>query len=733
VGLLSAAALISIFIKRRVIQVPAIRVAGLVVGLMCWLVLTLAFSRFFSISLTELAEWLTYGLTFFAIVAGAGRRQGPVLILAAIVFGCTILAITGLFEYRDVRAIDPTWRVFSSWTPNSLAGILSMGLLLALGLSMFLERWASLLFWCCAIAMSFCIVLTQSRGGLLSLGAGLLVLSFFAVSWRASIEQAMANMVRVGSVVLLMAGFAGLIVLSSRRPIAAAVATPGFVLAQQTTPTPAPATSPLSRMKMESGEQSTGFRTNLWKGAIKLISQNLLGTGIGTYRFESAKPGLTTQTHLTHNTYLQLGVEGGWLALLGFPALVVLWMLEVSRGSYRALRPKNFIRAAAFVALVAVALWKINVLGPNLTTGLALMGAAGFWLYLEAFRGSANLVPRQNILRAAIIAAVICALVDNLFDSGLYSFGIGWVFFALLGLGLVEAADGVAPEFIPKLPRYLVIVGATMSALILFHAGVVETVRARARFERDSNGSFGAESGALALAHIATSLAPYDGENWRLLASLEPSTMDHNFALRRAAELHPNTRNLRAYGIALMDERDFPRAEAMLNKALEQDPNNLLTLSRLLDSYMKENDLENATEMAKRMARIEDTDYFKVRSLPELVPVETFAARTLIASTTRDPQERLAQLEKAVDGYQQYLHKTVPVLLQMAKSDPSNPNREDIQFGGESLKLARSKMAQATESAQFLADTYRQMKRPADAQRADAMAQEFAAVANGTS
>jgi tetratricopeptide (TPR) repeat protein len=185
--------------------------------------------------------------------------------------------------------------------------------------------------------------------------------------------------------------------------------------------------------------------------------------------------------------------------------------------------------------------------------------------------------------------------------------------------------------------------------------------------------------------------------------------------------------------MALMDERDFPRAEAMLNKALEQDPNNLLTLWRLLDSYMKENDLENATEMAKRMARIEDTDYFKVRSLPELVPVETFAARTFIASTTRDPQERVAQLEKAVEGYQQYLHKTVPLLTQMAKSDPSNPNREDIQFGGESLKLARSKMTQATEAAQFLADTYRQMKRPADAQRVDAMTQEFAAVANGAS
>ena len=74
-------------------------------------------------------------------------------------------------------------------------------------------------------------------------------------------------------------------------------------------------------------------------------------------------------------------------------------------------------------------------------------------------------------------------------------------------------------------------------------------------------------------------------------------------------------------------------------------------------------------------------------------------------------------------GYQLYLQHTVPQIMLMARTDPN------VQYGGETVPLARFKMQKGAQIAAVLADTYKQLKRPADQARAEQAEQEFLRVA----
>lgn len=727
IGLLTVGSLVVLVAKRRVFQVPVVRIGGPLLAFLGWLVVTLAFSRFQSISIVELSEWLVYGAGFFAVVACIGRRQGPVALFSAIVVACSLLGLMGLGEYRTQGTIDPTWRIFATWTPNSLAGILAIGFVLAMGLCIQVRGALSALPWCGGICIFSALLLTGSRGGLLACSVGLVILAALSTFWNSDAASKVGGVVKIVS----CAGLASLLVLLlvsrvTKNPQVASNPSP-FRLVQDTTP-PA-AASPFARMKTETGEQSGEFRLNLWRGAVKLIASNPVGTGVGTYRFSSAKSGLTTQTHLAHESYLQLGVEAGWLGLLFLPVFIVLWLLEMVRGSFKAPDGWSVLRTAVFELALVGLLARAHLLENRALAAAALVGGFLLWGFIELSRGRAKVSNDQNLLRAAVIAAVGAVAVDNLFESGLYSFGIGWCFFALLGVGMLLAVDGVAPELVPRAPKLCAVGGAILVALILLHGGIVEAVRARTRYERSEALKFPPSEAPVAyaraadLAKLAVSLNRGDGESWRLVASVTPAKYERGEALQKAADLHPNARNLRAYADYLTDEGDNPGAIRYLQRALQDDPNNLLTLSRLVEAYVANRDEESARVTAERIVAIEQTPYFTVRSLPDIVPIETYAARAFLAVNNPDPSFKIEQLEKAVAGYQLYLGRTVPMLRAMSGGDPG------LQFGGENFNAARSKMGEAAKTAELLVTTYRQLKRPKDAARVAAIERQFAQVA----
>lgn len=740
IGLIVVAAAILTLARRQVFQIPFLRVSVPLLGFMAWLICTLAFTSFMSVSLVALAEWLIYGIVFFTVVSTAGRRRGTSMILMALVIGCALVAIKGLFEYGTERHIDPTWRVFSTWAnPTSLAGMMAIGMMLGLGLAIMDEDITSALPWTCALAMGCCIMVTDARGGILSMLGGIVCLTGFVCFWAPK-NQARLGVIKIGSVLLLALLFGRWVhpTAGASHSNVAQIKSP-YVLASQTTQaTPAP---PPAAAATVATEQSSQFRFLLWRGALKLIKENGLGYGMGTYRFESARPGLTTETQLAHNTYLQIGVEAGVLGFVLFLVFLGAWMFEVVRGCYLAIRPISLLRifgtiVASYLLFAIVGLISHVEVFPS--NSQKIIGACGFglvWLYVEFFRKSPDLMSKQNVLRACIIAAVVAMLFDNVLESGLYSFGIGVSAFIILGLGLIQSADGIAPEFIPKSMRAGAGVIAFLAAITLLHAGAVETLRSRGRYELSNAvaSGFGSQDSveglktANEIADKALDLAPLgidrtDGENWRLKANVEEAPFNAVIDLRKAAEWAPNTRNLRALGLAMLMQQDYQAAILNFNLALEKDPNNLLTLPKLRDAYWAAGQQEKAIETAQRTVNVENTPYFKVRSLPQLIPVETYEARAFLAAQTKDLNQRAVLLEQAVAGYQLYLQSTVPLIMQLAQTDPS------AQYGGENVASARYKMTAAAQYAKQLADTYRQLKKPSEEARAYAMQQGFAKV-----
>ncbi len=737
VGLFISAAFISILVKRKVFQVPLVRVSVPLMLFLGWLIASLAFTQFFSVTLVVVCEWLIFGIAFFAVIAAAGRRRGTFILIASIVAGCTAVAVKGLCEYGAERAADPTWRVFSTWAnPTSLAGMLGIGIMLAIGLAIYIHGVNSAIPWTCGLAMACCMMVTDSRGGIYSMLVGLVCLGGLAVFWGATKEESKTSLIKIGSILILAMLFgrwAHPVAGMGHTATTAQIKSP-YVLAGQTRPSVQPAAAAPDNAPRD---QSAGFRILLWKGAWQLMKSNPVGYGFATYRFESARPGLTTETQLTHNTYLQIGVEAGFLGLLFFVSFLVLWLYEMIRGCYLPLRPISFLRMGGalvgfYLVLEILRRFAHVELFPTPTFKIVALGGAGVvWLYVEASRKMANLANKQNILRACIIAAVICCLADNLFESDLYCFGIGVTAFILMGLGLIQATDGIAPEFIPRLPRAIGVSGSVLVALLLLHGGVVETLRSLGRFERDSGLSLPLTSQESVedisksnqLAESAIALAPYDGENWRLKGNVDATAFDSAKDFKQAAELHPNVRNLRAYGIALLQEGDPNGAVPYFNDALELDPYNLLTLARLLDAYSMSHEEEKAMETAKRTVAVEDTDYFKIRSLPDLIPVETYNAHAYLGSKATNLPDRASEFEKAVAGYQLYLQHTVPLIMQMAQTDPH------AVYGGESVVSAKDKMKNGAQIAAALADTYKKMNRPADESRARQAEQAFLQIA----
>lgn len=388
-------------------------------------------------------------------------------------------------------------------------------------------------------------------------------------------------------------------------------------------------------------EQSAGFRLLLWKGALDLVKKNPAGYGIGSYAFESARSGRNTQTVYAHQAFLQLAVEGSFV----LPALLLL-------------------------------------------SGI-------LWIRL-VFRGWRKLPAERQLLQAGIFSAVSAVIAHSLVDSDLYYFGIGLSFFVLLGLGLLLSGDAVAPEFAPKPVRLIGTLGGAFVALLLLYVGYVEYGRSEARTLLAGRDLLGAQQKLDGIRGIA----PFDGEAWYLTARTSTSPDALRNAAERAAEYKPTPRIHRFLAQVYEAQGRVPEAMAQLRYALMRDPNNLSALSMLAQFNEKiGNELEWKSTL-QRLIKVEDTDYFKIRSVPELVFTQTYEARVLLARKVAG-REKIALLRPAIDGYLDYVRRTVPSIKRQTQGNPNG------DFSGETVELAKTKLQFAAEAARELAAAYR--------------------------
>lgn len=568
-GLLVLGSLFWSLCSRYVLQAPTIRVGAPLVGFFGLLAFSVSLSNFGMVSLASLAEWLVYGAAFFAVILSSGRVAGPRMLISSLFAGCVFVALWGILEYSSR---PPDWRIFASWQhPNVLAGMLTIGLMLGLGLTATYERVAALAAGAGTGAIAFALVLTQSKGGVLAAAFGVLVL-FYLLARRVPGK----SLARAAAPLIVAAALVGALTFRSA----------------------ADGGSPLGRVASagQTQEQSAGVRINLWKTSLALIKGNGAGYGLNTFQFYSAKPGLVMSgVQLAHNSFLQIAVEAGPLALIMFAgfAIILLW---------------------------------------------------------ELLRSSRKMPPENAALRSGVVAALLASGAHSMFDSDLYHIGIGVAFFLLCAIGLQLSADGVIPELAPKPTRLLVAAMAGVACLLLIYTETVGILKARINGDIALKDFEGAKSGVEAL----TALAPLDGEARYMgyrLASTQSEAMD---SLQAAIRLRPATKYIRALA-GMQFEAGRPKvALSTLESVFYWDPNNLPARYMRLKILDRLGDKEGARVAAKWLAGSINQPFFKTRALPEQVPLEPYRANVYLADRTTNTADEIARLRAAVQGFRDY-------------------------------------------------------------------------------
>lgn len=580
-------------------------------------------SKFQFVSLRIWFEWLGYLVGLAATVACAGRRTGVVILLSALVAGCAVAALQGVSEYSATRAADPTHRIFANWNnPNALGGVLLLGLFPATSLLFSKQRISKIAAAASFLAIFVALILTQSKGALwIAMPVGVITMSVMLVG-RLGIFRAAAFLVII--------------------PIFGALLYVGIQSAS-TSPGSVPRESRLVDASATS-TQSEGVRKLLWQSAIDIGLKQPLGVGIGAFRYMSAKPGYTNQTHFAHNSLLQIFAEGGWAALF------------------------------------------------------AALAAFGFWAS-DFFRGGRSVDAQTAYLRAGILGAIVAVGTHSMIDSDLHFFGIGFLFFVLMGIGLQASADGSNPELMPFGARAFAAGFALLVALVLAYFGVVEYQKARFLYALQTRDPI-----AIDARQSLMRLAPRDGEVSYLASFTATSPSQRIQMLKDAVKEMPSTKLLRTLARVLLENNQDTSAIQSLLQALNDDPNNLPVRLMLARAYAKQERFEDLEAEVGAMINIERTPYFQVRALPEVIPTETYEARILLQKQARELQmparEQIELLKGAVDGFEQYLNITYPrVKLFASQTEP-------LPFGGETLEDANRKLDLAAGAARQLAEIY---------------------------
>jgi putative inorganic carbon (HCO3(-)) transporter len=262
----------------------------------------------------------SYILFFYLILNNTRSLADIKSYTLALVLSGSLIALYSIYQYlvgfellnryiasKSLGTAVPN-RVFAIFvSPNHLAGFLIMIIPLAfVTLTLSRSNWQKLIFGAALVAMGIGIVMTQSRGGWLSLGLVLLVLLSGYIMLKKPKEifvliTVLAFTITIGSVLMM----------------------PGKRSAPQAT----------SYSALESSEAvlSAQGRFLLWRGSMRMAqAYPLSGTGIGTFAtmYPLFQYGGLYSKH-AHNVYLEILAETG---IFGFLLIIIIFFLIIIKG-----------------------------------------------------------------------------------------------------------------------------------------------------------------------------------------------------------------------------------------------------------------------------------------------------------------------------------------------------------------------------------------------------------------
>lgn len=543
--------LLQAIMARKVVHVPSIKISGWLAVFAGLLGMSLIFSSFVSVSVLNFVEFAMMIGGFYAVTSSAGKKQS-LWVIGGWFAGITLVALLGLREYGDMKAIDPSWRIFANQqNPNQAGAILATGIALGFPLLLSADRLGKLGIGFAMLLQGLALFLTQSKGALVCLPVGLAVLAVCLVAFRPVAPG--KSLGGLAALVLVLGG------------LAFAAQTAGKT---QASPTGA---APMSRFANsgETSTQSAGFRKLLWLSALDLAKERPYGWGLGTFQFESTRPGRVTQTALAHQSYLQLAAEASLLA----PVTLVGFLIAV-----------------------------------------AVRGA----------KGAVHLPTQSKIILCSSFGALGVLLAHNAIDSDLYINNLGMLVFMLAGAICATSADSQSPEVIFRVPKMAVAGAVAIFIPLSLSIGLGEMFRAQARGALAASDAAAATQ--LAKSSLGVSLA--DGFAHAILARAGGSLEEAKIA----AELAPSPKHHRAVAVMLLREGKYQEARTAYNKALQRDPNNFPALLGLMNAGVQFGMEEDAKAAANRLIGVEKSTYFTVTSQAEVIPTGSFQARLYLAS-----------------------------------------------------------------------------------------------------
>ena len=319
------------------------------------------------------------------------------LLLAAVI-GSAYVSQTGIVEYLPFFLTHQTsHRVFSTSTPDFLAGYLvlllpvTLALLLRIpsfrSLTPLVRRAGMLILGIILVFQLVTLLTTGSRFALVSLLVGLMVFGASLVfALRSGLVLSRTSRVLLGAmligVVLVGAIFA--------RPV-------------------------IGRLH-NVNDNSAAFRKWTWEGSVKMAAANpVLGTGIGTWPDLYPRYALTGFTRLAHNSYLQLADECGVPALLALLTTLGLVGVALKRGILNTQNDSRLLLCGLTGALAAGVVqnlidsdWYVFFLGATFWTLAGL--AAGIASPAEVEVKSSR-ISLPAVLAGGGVAAALCILL----------------------------------------------------------------------------------------------------------------------------------------------------------------------------------------------------------------------------------------------------------------------------------------------------------------------------------
>jgi tetratricopeptide (TPR) repeat protein len=566
-------------LAKKINHVVNLRISFWLATLGACIGVSIAVSSFPAVTIGVVLEWAMMSMAFFAVTLCCGRKQSSIPILS-FVAGSTLAAILGIAEYGAMKAFDPGFRIFAMQVgPNQAGALFATGTVLCLAMAFRFERVARLSLILSAVMQCFALALTQSKGAIVCLPIGILFLVI------------------------------GLLILKAAKPVAIVsgiliplMLTGGLAVAMQKAAKSQSSSAVMSRVISSGAEasQSQDFRKLLWSSAIDLTKQRPYGWGMGTFWYESTRPGKITQTTLAHQTFLQLAAEASPIAaisLVGFLCSVVIWGL----------------------------------------------------------RGIKTQSDDNKILLIGLLGALSVSVAHNLVDSDMYVFGLGALVFLLCGSFVASSSDSQAPEYIFALPKIAFGATAVLLIPICMAVGFSELYRAKARGALSQNDS----TGITANSNTALTINFIDGQAFALKALVTRAEED----FVNATKLHPSPKSFRALSDYFQSKQMYNESYNALNRALERDPNNGPALLKYVQEAIESGNNELANQKARRLVEIEKSSYFTVRSQPEFIPTQSYVARVILAKLSSSNEEKSAFLRDAVKGFAQYRDITGPVIL----------------------------------------------------------------------